>query len=197
MKSQLNVIKIIQSVLSVCFLCIPSCAHLHEDISPDRGAEVNSFVTKGILYLREYDKGDYDALLRASAVFQIASQIDPDAVSVIDGLGCVALREGRIDSADSFFSKAIILDPSYARAWVHMAYVAELRGRYEISEEYLRKALLLDPFEVHGLNNLAAVLHDQSSAGDSRDEVQSLLYRAKELYKGDQDTIKHNISLSK
>jgi tetratricopeptide (TPR) repeat protein len=197
MKSPHSVVGNIRFALSICLLFLPSCALFHEDISPDRSAEVNSFVTKGILYLREYDKGDHEALLRASAAFQIASQIDPDAVSVIDGLGCVALREGRIDSADSFFSKAILLDPSYARAWVHLAYVAELKGKYELSEEYLRRALQLDPFEVHGLNNLAGILHDQSPTGDSRDEVQSLLHRAKELYKGDQDTIKHNISLTK
>lgn len=189
-----------KKVLLFCMLCgfvfLTSCG-IAKEVSPSSPENPAAFVAKGVLYLREFDAGSYDVLKKAAAAFEIAAQMNSDLPEVQDGLGCVALREGRVDASESFFNRAILIDPSYARAWVNKAYVAELRGEKEQANEFLRTALEVNPFEVHGLTNLAGILIDQKPREEAvKKEIQSLIYRAHELSGGQSDIVERNVNLS-
>jgi tetratricopeptide (TPR) repeat protein len=195
MKKQRKDIWVFSGMWYMLFLLV-SCS-AGTEISPKKSDNPSLFITKGVLYLREYDSGDTDALRRAAAAFEIASQINPDLPEVYDGLGCVALREGRVEASKDFFNRATLVDPAYARAWVHKAYVAELQGEHDRAEEFLRTALRINAFEVHALTNLAGVLIDRAPHTESgRKEIQSLIHRAHELSSGESDIVTRNLKLS-
>lgn len=165
---------------------------------PEPRGNPDVFVKKGVQYMREYDAGDSNALFKAIAAFQLASQINSELPEVQDGLGCIAFREGRYDAADSFFDRAIQLDPAYARAWVNKAYLAELRGEVDLAEKHLREALRVNGFDVHALNNLAGVIADHKPLEEKNIlEAQSLIFRADELSQGQSEVVQTQLKLFK
>lgn len=178
----------------------------------------SEYVTKGVIYLREYDRGNKEALKKAAAAFEIASQINQDLPEVLDGLGCVALREGKIDSSEGFFNRVTLLYPNYSRAWVNKAHIAELRGDLDNAELYLREALRINDFDVHALNNLSVILIRKSreklkesesleTQEDIKDieenlarsiiESSGLIFRASELSGSSSDIVEGNVKLFK
>jgi len=163
--------------------------------SPQMLAEARKLVSQGVLFIRQFDDGDAMALNRASAVFQLAYEIDSQGADIQDGLGCIAWRKGDLDSAETFFTYAIELDPSYARAWVNRAYIEEHKGNKEIAEIFLQKALEINSFDPHALNNLGGLVYDHASDEHRKEYGRSLIYRARELSPQDSNEIKHNLAI--
>lgn len=163
--------------------------------SPQELAEARKLVSQGVLYIRQFDAGEALALNRASALFQLAFEMDPQGADIQDGFGCIAWRKGNLDSAEAFFAYAIELDPSYARAWVNRAYIEEHKGNKEIAEMFLQKALEINSFDPNALNNLGGLVYDHASDEHRKEYGRSLIFRARELSPQDSKEIKHNLAI--
>lgn len=122
-------------------------------IPEERYRQANDLVDVGTGFLREQD------LVEARKAFELASELAPVAAAV-DGLGCVALLEGRYPEADELFTEAYRMDRSYDDALANLGLLREMQGDSEgarrIYQEYLDK----NPSSAGVRNNLAALEYD-------------------------------------
>lgn len=100
------------------------------------------------------------AVRSAQVAFSAAYELAPQDPRVIDGLGCVAFQQGRLDSASRYFLSAMHIDPKYDRAYAHLALVAEKKGQYGEAGRLHKMALLVNPLNYRARNNYAIFLAD-------------------------------------
>jgi tetratricopeptide (TPR) repeat protein len=81
--------------------------------------------------------------------------------AAVDGLGCVALLEGRYEVAERYFLEAYEMDRTYDEALVHVGLVKELRGQREEARAIYLKYLGNNPLSAIARNNLAALEYDR------------------------------------
>jgi len=62
--------------------------------------------------------------------------------------------QGRLDEAEGFYRKALLLDPEFTEAWMNLGLVALTQGRGAEAQSCQRTALRLDPDNADAHNNL-------------------------------------------
>ena len=98
-----------------------------------------TFMQQGVSAMR---RGD---LSRAEANFALARELKSSDARVLDGYGCLALRQGNYNLAKSYFKQAISVDPMYSRPYAHLAIIARQNGELQAANELLVAALTLNP----------------------------------------------------
>lgn len=150
-------------------------------ITEERFRKASEMVDVGTGFLREQD------LAEARKAFELASELAPVAAAV-DGLGCVALLEGRYEEAETSFTKAYEMDRTYDDALANLGLLKEVQGKKEeargIYMEYLEK----NPASAEVRNNLAALEYD---SGKRRMKTVEALEKAITL--SNQAVIKDNL----
>ena len=99
-------------------------------------------------------KGD---LSMARGAFEIAEKLRAGASSA-DGLGCVALQEGKFREAERMFQAAISRDKSYGEAYSHLADLYVRIGDPELAMRYYERALDELPDQSAALNNFGVLV---------------------------------------
>jgi|GEM_PF-3305824 len=151
---------------------------------------LRSALTQATADLRQ---GDEPGLDRAFAALEVARDLAPNDPRVFDGLGAVEYRRRNSKLAESFFKRAISLNPDYDRPYAHLALIAEDRGDRAAAIELLKLAIKLNPLNFRARNNLAKLLKDDGADAEAYKEL------LKAYQSGAQDDIviahnlKHNI----
>jgi tetratricopeptide (TPR) repeat protein len=81
--------------------------------------------------------------------------------AAVDGLGCVALLDGRYEVAERYFWEAYEMDRTYEEALVNVGLVKELRGQREEARAIYLEYLDKNPLSAVARNNLAALEYDR------------------------------------
>jgi tetratricopeptide (TPR) repeat protein len=126
-------------------------------------------------------------LVDARKAFELASELAPVA-SAVDGLGCVALLEGRYDSAEGYFRAAYEMDRSYDEALVNLGLLRELQGRSSEARAIYLKYLEKSPSSGNARNNLAALEYD-----GGRGTMETVASLEKAIVLSDQVVIRDNL----
>lgn len=134
-------------------------AHLSACFAPEGAPEArfrraHELVDVGARLLRERNFSE------ARQAFELASELAPMAAAV-DGLGCVALVEGRYEVAERYFWEAYEMDTNYDEALVNIGLVRELRGQREQARAIYLEYLGRNPLSAVARNNLAALEYDR------------------------------------
>jgi Flp pilus assembly protein TadD len=110
-------------------------------------------VDQGVIKLRErhYDE--------ARADFELAAELAPLAAA-IDGLGCVALMQGDLDTAEQYFTTAYTMDRTYDHALGNLALVYQLRGERARAIETHDRAVANNPLNARFRNNRVMLLSE-------------------------------------
>ena len=66
-------------------------------------------------------------------------------------------RQGRATEAESFYRRALQLEPDFITAWMNLGLVHFELGNYEAAEEFEREALRLDPEQADAHNHLGMI----------------------------------------
>lgn len=140
-------------------------------------------VDVGTRFLRE------GSLTEARKAFELASELAPVAAAV-DGLGCVALLEGRYTSAEGYFREAYEMDSSYDEALVNLGLLKELQGEHEAARAIYLEYLEKEPSSAKARNNLAALEYD---VGRGRMETIGALEKA--IVLSNQTVIRDNLTV--
>lgn len=137
-------------------MSVLGCVPLRPD--PTLQQKALYLVDQGVAHLR---RGEFD---RAEASFQVARELAPLAAAA-DGLGCVALLQGRSAQAEQFFEEALELDSGYTEVLGNMALLYEHTGQVERAELMYQRALHEDPDSMRVRNNYGVFLATKGREG--------------------------------
>jgi tetratricopeptide (TPR) repeat protein len=127
----------------------------------------------------------------ASRFYEVAAELAPVAAAV-DGLGCIALVEGRYDEAESFFREAYQMDGEYDEALLNLGLLRELQGRQEESRDIYLNYLEKYPDSVRARNDLFALEYDRG-----RGKMGILRELAKAQTLSDDPVVRANVAILK
>ncbi len=144
-------------LLNLVAVLVMGCVPMQGPSSQEH-AQALKLVDQGVLALRA---GDLDAAL---ASFQMADELSPIAAA-IDGLGCVALLKGDLDTSERLLWQAYNMDQSYDNALTNLALLYELRGDKARAEELYKQALQAEPGNFRARSNFVVLMHDNISRG--------------------------------
>ena len=91
-----------------------------------------------------------------------------DNAPLLNLMGVIAQKARQLDSARTWYDKALTASPSYAPALVNRAALNALNIEYSAAEEDLRQALKIDPQSVDALVSLGIVQRRQGNATGAR-----------------------------
>ena len=112
--------------------------YLRRGIQIDPYSSISHYLL-GIAYSALYDwKNAYEE-------FVTAIEMDPKEVRAWERCGDVLLRLGRLDEAESYLKKALVLDPGFADTFVDFGYLSLQRGQPDEAMSYFSRALKLQP----------------------------------------------------
>ena len=114
----------------------------------------------------------------AESYINLAQEIYPQDVVVLDAKGCLAWRRKLNDLAESYFKEALLLDPTFENSYVNLAIVVEQRGDVLGARRLLKKALELNPLNHKARNNYAGILFDYALTREERDSARKELSKA-------------------
>lgn len=137
----------------VCIAQLSAC-FAPQGVPEARFRRAHELVDVGTRFLRERNFSE------ARQAFELASELAPMAAAV-DGLGCVALLEGRYELAERYFWEAHEMDRTYDEALVNVGLVKELRGQREEARAIYLEYLGNNPLSAIARNNLAALEYDR------------------------------------
>lgn len=139
--------------IGVCITQMAGCGTMGG--IPERDFQASrQLVDVGTMFLRER------RLDEARIAFELASELAPMAAAV-DGLGCVALLEGRYDSAEGYFTEAYQMDRSYDEALLNLGLLKDLQGYSDEARSIYLDYLDKNPWSGGVRNNLAALEYDR------------------------------------
>ena len=150
-------------------------------IPEERFQRAYELVDVGTGFLRERD------LREAQKAFELASELAPVAAAV-DGLGCVALLEGRYLEAEALLTEAYEMDRSYDEALANKGLLREVQGDREGARRIYMEYLGKNPSSAAVRNNLAALEYD---SGMRKMKTKQALEKAITL--SDQTVIRDNL----
>lgn len=148
----------IPAILVFCFLLLTGCA-VEKVISPSDFQESQRLVDQGTFFLRQ------GKFAEARAAFSMAREISGSPIA-LDGLGCVAMLEGRYEVAQRYFISAYQKDNQYTNALANLALLYELYGYSAEAETLYRQVLGEEPRNFRARNNFAAFMHDNGHQYD-------------------------------
>lgn len=86
---------------------------------------------------------EFDRLSDALARVDEFILTSPQLAITQDLKGVILRKQGKFDQSVDAFSKAVVLDPSFAIAWYNFALTQQSLGEYDIAQTYLNRALEL------------------------------------------------------
>ena len=95
---------------------------------------------------------------KAKEEYDIALQINPNYSSPLNDLGLMAMEEGRLKEAESYFRSGLKIQPDEIFN-TNLGTLFMRKKQYQLAEEYLLKALALNPEYSDAHNNLGIVYH--------------------------------------
>lgn len=170
----------ISILLSVMF--VHGCVR-GSPVPESRLRRASELVDVGTGFMREHD------LVEARKAFELASELAPVAAAV-DGLGCVALLEGRYAEAETLFTEAYEMDRTYDDALGNLGLLKEVQGEREEARAIYMRYLEKNPGSAGVRNNLAALEYD---SGRRRMKTVEALEKAITL--SDQVVIRDNLAV--
>ncbi len=82
-------------------------------------------------------------------------------VAYYTGIGSIAARQGKLDTAETLYGQARILDPTNPEPFFFLGSLEEQRGNTDKAIAYYKEAIRFDPSYVSAYNNLGAIYLDQ------------------------------------
>ena len=129
-------------------------------------------VDRGTLMLRA------GKLEEARGAFAAASEIASVAAAV-DGLGCVAFKQGNFELAEKYFVQAYEMDKHYNTSLGNLAVLYEINGLSNKAYQLFQMALSSEPENYRTRNNFAVYLFDKNDKGNAKLELYKSLALAK------------------
>ena len=162
----------IRSVLSIVWLLIVATGCVPRARIPDeRFQRAEQLVYVGTELMR---KG---RLQEAERVYELAAEVAPVA-SAIDGQGCVALLENRLDQAEGYFLEAYDMDGAYDDVLLNLGLLYQLKGQSAKARAIYLDYLSKWPESPRARNDLAVLEYE---SGQGRMEVLGQLEKARAL----------------
>ncbi|MEZ4753610.1 MAG: tetratricopeptide repeat protein [Bdellovibrionota bacterium] len=152
--------------LTLISFYLSACTPIIQD-SADSRRKSRDYITQGVQHLRNND------LEKALAAFEVSFQLSANPAA-LDGMGCVAFRQGRYKRAQQYFLDASALDPNYSVSLGNLALLYQTMGNQKTASELYQKALSKDPDNFRARNNFAGLLIEY----DQPNYAQQELFRA-------------------
>lgn len=171
-----SIIIIVSAVLG----CVPPAL-----LPEERYRRAEALVEKGNELLRA------GKFVEARHSYDVAAELAPVAAAV-DGLGCIALLEGRFDEAEELFQAAYEMDAGYDEAIMNLGLLRQLQGQTEEAQAIYLSFLEKNPDSVRARNDLFALEYDQG-----RGRIDILREFAKAQTLSDEPLIRANVATLK
>lgn len=155
-------------LLSIVLFFLGGCA-TGITVSPEQEREAIRLIDQGTVALRILD------LERAEASFAMSLELSSSPAAV-DGLGCVALVQGRHKTAEKLFKQNIRNFPEYIESYGNLALLFEIQGEPKLAKYFYEYAIKMKPESIRLRNNYAGVLLDLDSSNSRQSRAE--LYKA-------------------
>ena len=129
------------------------------DAAADKSMEINF----GIARVAERN----DRVTQAVTAYHEILSKHPNHAPTLQRLGVISARQGRVDEALDYFSKAAEFEEPSAELLGDIGYAQYLADDYDAAAATLQKAALMSPNDERIINNLAIVLGMQRKYADS------------------------------
>lgn len=149
-------------VALLCLLVAPTTAAAQKD-------RLDSRLEQAVQAIRQNRMAEAEQQL--NSILKVA----PNEARAVNLLGTIRGSQRRFDEAETFFVRAVGLDPQLAGAHMNLAYLYMLKGLPEKTISELKEVLRLEPGNQDALNKLAQLLLSENRA----DEWISFLESAK------------------
>ena len=118
---------------------------------------INAYYNLGLAY---YNDKEY---VKAEKMWEEYNRRNPNDPATLHSLGQVGINLGKkSDYAESFFLKAIELDPDYAKAYLDLGKLYLTKGTFKKSEQVLKSFLALRPDDAEGYYQMAIAQHQNT-----------------------------------
>lgn len=114
-------------------------------------------------------------LTEGCALYQEASQIDPQWHKTYLGLATCDLATNKIDTARAFLKKSVELAPRAPSGWIMLAKLERSQGNLAIAKEALDKALEANSFNLDALVDHGTILIALNDIKGARDDANRIL----------------------
>lgn len=128
--------------------------------------------------IRHFRSNKPESLSYAEAALRVAQELSPKDARVLDGIGSVYLRRGKLDFAKKYFQKAILASPRYDRPYAHLAIVAEAENNLIAAVELLQRAIVMNPLNARARVSLAYFVMRHNSSREAKAYAQQELRKA-------------------
>ena len=106
---------------------------------------------------------------------QIAVDLSPDDVVLVNELGCAFSENGEIDKAAFQYCRAIELAPDYAPAYSNLGLLFKKTKRFEKAKVCFEKAICLRPDVANLYNDLASILSEMGEVANAQALIEQAL----------------------
>lgn len=103
-----------------------------------------------------------DQLAEAEGQLNQILKTAPEEAAALNLLGAIRAKQGRLDEAEAFFSRAVAADKAFAGAHMNLAYLYLLKREPEKSAAELKEVLRLEPTNADANYRLAWLLFSQN-----------------------------------
>lgn len=136
---------------------------LEEAVSKHHGEASKMAQLRCALAFRYYQKAvdpaaaDPESLAHASEQYNDALKLTPTMPDALNGMGLIALRQGKPDDAIVKFKQAIASKPNFADAYNNLGVAYRAKGNLVQARAYFARALQINPNNKLAKDNLASV----------------------------------------
>ena len=114
----------------------------------------------------------------ARTEFERALELDPAQKYARQGLGSVAVSQGRFDEALGHYEQALALDPGFAEVHNKVANLHAARGEADLAKAAWRRAMEAAPRDYHAWMNMGAVLSMEGDLAGAAELLSGAVTRA-------------------
>ncbi|HEX2645033.1 MAG TPA: protein kinase [Thermoanaerobaculia bacterium] len=111
----------------------------------DRALELQPDLPEGHLALGYYHYWGHRAYDRALAEFDQVERVQPNNTEVLEALGYMLRRQGRLQEAVKRLRRAFVLDPRNSFLATNVGNTYTILRQYQLAEDYFELAISLDP----------------------------------------------------
>jgi tetratricopeptide (TPR) repeat protein len=115
-----------------------------------------------------------DQLAEAERLLNQVLKARPEEAAALNLLGAIRAKQGKLDEAETFFSRAVRSDKKLTGARMNLAYLFLLKGEPERTAAELKEVLRLEPANADAAYRLAWVLLKQNRADECIELVERL-----------------------
>jgi tetratricopeptide (TPR) repeat protein len=120
---------------------------------------------------RHLDKGELD---KAEQILQNLQKRTPDVPETFELLGVLRIKQQRVKEAESFFQRAIHLNPRLASPHIHLGYLYKQGNQLEAALRSFQIAATVLPKNAEVLYNIAVVFADLRQFDKAADNLKAI-----------------------